>query len=605
MTTSPVSEYTVRPTDAGAHEFIVELSLAGPIAEGQLLSLPAWIRGSYLVRDFSRNVIEVSVESNGQVMRAGKIDKSTWQIASSDGPVVIRYTVYANDLSVRGAHFDTTHAYFNGPAVFMKVHGREDQPCRVHLAAPDHPAAGDWQVATSLMPENASESGFGTYGAESYEDLIDHPVEMGTFVRVAFDVLDVPHAIAVTGRQHGDLDRLRRDVAVICETHARMFGLPAPIDRYLFLLTALGEGYGGLEHRYSSSLVCKRTYLPRPGDDEVSEDYRRLLGLFSHEYFHLWNIKRIQPQHFAASDLADEAYTRLLWVFEGITSYYDDLALVRSGLIDAKSYLQLVARTITRVLRTPGRLRQTVEESSFDTWIKFYKRDENTPNAVVSYYDKGSLVALTLDLTIRRDTGNEKSLDDVMRAMWREHADAGVEEGGFERLAETVTGVSLGEFFDYALRSTEDLPLAGLLDYVGVELKQRPAIGPKDHGGSLKPNAVKDRPSLGVKAIADAGNVRLKHVFRGGPAESAGLSADDYLVALDGIRITPKNFNSMLRDLSLGSEVEITAFRRDELMSFKVTLTEAPSDTCDLVLSENPGADILENRSAWLAGEQD
>ncbi len=593
-------EYGIKLADPGAHLLEVELRLGGTTSDGQLLSLPAWIRGSYLVRDFVRNVVELSVEIDGRTERGRKVDKSTWRIEKGGTDIIIRYEVYANDLSVRGVHFDTTHAYFNGSSVFLKVHDRESRPCSIQIA--DN--SKGWKVATSMPVVQVDENGFGEYSAESYEDLIDHPVEIGQFSLEQFDVLDVPHEIAITGRHRADMDRVCADVTSICEQHMRMFGEPAPIDRYLFLVTTVGDGYGGLEHRYSSSLICKRGDLPRQGVDEVTDDYRKFLGLCSHEYFHLWNVKRIRPAAFAASNLSEEAYTRMLWVFEGITSYYDDLALVRSGLITRASYLQLVARTITRVLRTPGRLRQTLEESSFDTWIKFYKRDENTPNAVVSYYDKGSLAALALDLTIRRETGNAKSLDDVMRRLWRTYGDKGLPEGGFEQLAEAETDLSLTNFFDPVLRSTDELPLSELLEFAGVEFNRRPAANATDLGGALGRKEVTPGPWLGVKSVIKAGRVKLQHVYTNGPAANVGLSANDEIVAIEGLRVTSKNFETMLATYKPEETVEVVAFRRDELMSFMIGLAVPPEDTCDLWLVPEPAVDILENREDWLHGSE-
>jgi predicted metalloprotease with PDZ domain len=234
----------------------------------------------------------------------------------------------------------------------------------------------------------AAPLGFGRYRAQGSADLIDHPVEMGDFLHTQFLAAGTPHEIAIYGRHRADLGRLSRDLQKVCEEHANLFG-ELPPDRYLFLMMVVGQGYGGLEHRDSTSLICSRADLPVPGQTEVTEGYRRLLGLCSHEYFHLWNVKRIQPARIQSSDLSGEVHTRLLWAFEGFTSYYDDLALVRCGLITERDYLDLLAQTITRVMRVNGRTKQSVAESSFDAWTKFYKQDENAPNAIVSYYAKG------------------------------------------------------------------------------------------------------------------------------------------------------------------------------------------------------------------------
>ena len=323
-------------------------------------------------------------------------------------------------------------------------------------------------------------SAFGGYRAATYDELIDHPVEMAPFALVSFDAGGARHDVAVTGRIRADLDRVARDLARICQWQIDLFaGAPggrAPFDRYLFQVAAVGDGYGGLEHRASTSLLCRRDELPATGDTGVSEGYRNFLGLASHEYFHSWNVKRIKPAAFSPYDLAREGYTRQLWAFEGITSYYDDLALVRSGVIEPPSYLELLGRAITTVLRTPGRRRQSVAESSFDAWIKFYRPDENTPNAVVSYYAKGSLVALALDLVLRR-TGS--SLDAVMRALWQRYGQAGVgvPEGAILAIASELAGRELADFFGRYVDGTEDPPLAELLAGFGVTFNLRASIG--------------------------------------------------------------------------------------------------------------------------------
>ncbi|HEU5282951.1 MAG TPA: PDZ domain-containing protein, partial [Burkholderiales bacterium] len=445
--------------------------------------------------------------------------------------------------------------------------------------------------------------GFGAYRAAEYHELIDHPVEMGTFSLAAFDACGVRHEIAITGRHDADLERLCRDMKRLCEWHIRLFGEPPPMQRYLFLITALGEGYGGLEHRASTALLCSRHDLPKPGASEVGEGYRTFLGLCSHEYFHTWNVKRIRPAAFTPYDLDRENYTRLLWACEGITSYYDDLALVRAGLIAQQDYLELLGRSITSLLRTPGRTRQTVADASFDAWIKYYRQDENSPNAQVSYYLKGSLIALCLDLLIRDRTRGRRSLDHVMRALWTRHgrADTGVPEDGAERIAEEVSGVRLRGFFDRALRSTDELPLKQLLATAGIEMHLRPAESSADKGGkpaSRAPARLALRAGLGVRTAEDAGGVKLTHVLDGGPAQAAGLSAGDVLIALNDLRTTQRNLDQRLESFRPGDRLEAHAFRRDELMRCDILLRAPTSDTCFLTTGGDAAA--RRRRTAWL-----
>lgn len=595
--------YAVFPAHPEAHLFEVRCTVSEPDPAGQVFSLPTWIPGSYLIREFARNVVRIRAHSGRKLLPLKKLDKNSWQVAPHAGPVTVTMEVYAWDLSVRGAHLDTSHGFFNGPSLFLKVAGRDDDPCEVEILPPKGARYRGWRVATALREQGAKRYGFGAYAAANYDELIDHPVEMGSFDLATFRAAGVQHDIAITGRHRADLRRLARDLKTLCETQIDFFGGKAPMDRYVFLVTAVGEGYGGLEHRASTALLCSRDDLPQEGVAEVTERYRGFLGLCSHEYFHTWNVKRIKPAAFSPYDLDRENYTTLLWAFEGITSYYDDLFLVRSGLITPQAYLENLGRAITSVLRGSGRRKQSVAESSFDAWIKYYRQDENAPNAVVSYYAKGSLVALCLDLLIRRETGGRKSLDHVMQALWRRHGlkGVGVPEDGVEKLAEQVTGLRLKRFFDQALRGTADLPLQKLLADVGVGMEIRRAESAADKGGRLasrNAQALAQRVDLGVRTADQAGELKLTHVLDGGPAQRAGLAAGDTLVAIDGLKVTGKNLESRLAQFRPGETVRVHAFRRDELQLLDLPLAAPPADTCALTISEDRGTERARRR--WL-----
>jgi predicted metalloprotease with PDZ domain len=597
--------YRVRPADPQAHHFHVEIQFPNPGVELVELSLPAWIPGSYMIRDFARNIVSLLAESvDGERLDCRKRDKQTWVCRPDGRAIKIRYQVYAWELSVRAAHLDTAHAYFNGPALLMRVHGMDGQTCLLDLLPPEAPVDGDWEVATSLVPEQIDSRGFGRYRAEHYEDLIDHPVEMGVFDRVAFDLAGVPHRMAITGRHRADKARLEADLSRICAEHAALFG-ELPIDRYLFLVTSVGEGYGGLEHRFSTSLLCSRNDLPHFSDDKRSESYIRFLGLCSHEYFHLWHVKRIRPLALMDGSLDREVHTRTLWAFEGITSYYDELALVRSGRIDTRTYLGLLAATITRLLRTPGREVQTLAESSFDAWTKFYKQDENAPNAIVSYYVKGALVALALDLTIRAGTQGRASLDDVMRELWSRYGrtGVGVPERGVEAVAAEVSGLDLDAYFAAALDGTAELDLEPLFAGVGIGMRLRPAGGPKDQGGCLDCFDPREaHPTLDLRLRPGGTEAIVQNVIRGGPGERAGIAPGDVLVAVDGLRATPENLESLVVRAAGVSGVKVHLFRRDELIEVLAFPAQARADTCDLMLLESVPETVLDARARWLAG---
>ncbi len=603
-----MNRYRIQPSAPKAHIFSVKLTIPVPDPTGQRLTLPAWIPGSYMIRDFARNIISLNASCNGEEVTAIKIDKQTWECGSCNGELEIRYQVYAWDLSVRSAHLDTTHGYFNGTSVFLKVVGQESISCEVEIEPPEGDDFSEWRVATTLARKQAEQLGFGLYQADSYDELIDHPVEMGSFTLAGFELNGTPHEIAITGRHHCDMERLCRDLQKICATHVEMFGELPQMERYLFQVMAVGDGYGGLEHRSSTSLICKRGDLPQPGVEAVTDDYRQFLGLCSHEYFHLWNVKRIRPEVFKSADLSCEAHSRLLWAFEGITSYYDDLALVRSGLIEADSYLELLGQGITRVMRGSGRHKQTLQESSFDAWTKFYKQDENAPNAIVSYYTKGAQIALALDLTIRRETADRMSLDDVMRALWSKHGrlDLGVGEADVEALAAEVTGLDLTTFFDTALRSVDDLPIDELLGTVAIGYELRPAADSKDKGG-LKPTdsePSKPKPDLGVVHRSDAVGVKVVTVHDTGAALEAGLSAGDVLIALDGIKVTSDTLDQMVARQRIGDRLEVHAFRRDELMRCEVVMKPAEPNTCCLWRMPTPAAERQRRQQGWMQLEK-
>lgn len=583
--------YRLQPHDPAGHRYRVSLTVTHPDPQGQQFSLPAWIPGSYLIRDFSRQIEALAARCGNRPVAVDKVDNHTWRAAACEGPLLVEYTVYAWDLSVRGAHLDESHGFFNGTSVFLRVEGQDQSPCLVDLQPPR--GIEGWKVYTSLPEARgvagaARRHGFGLYRAPDYDALIDHPVEMGTPQVARFTAHGAEHELVFTGvAPRLDLARIADDVRRICETQIAFFEprtRRAPFldssDRYVFMTMVTGDGYGGLEHRASTALMASRKDLPVLGQQGQGDGYRTFLGLVSHEYFHTWNVKRIKPAAFAPYRLEQPNLTRLLWIFEGFTSYYDDLQLLRAGVITQADYLRLLGKTITGVARTPGRHKQSVAESSFDAWTRYYKQDENSPNALISYYTKGALVALGLDLLIRRDSGGAHSLDDVMRLLWQRYGrdfyngrPQGLEEDAFPALVREATGVDVRRFVARHAYGTADVPLAELLQSQGITMQWKPAS---------------PIPGMDVRTRKQGEGLALATVLEGGAAHRAGLSAGDVLVAVDGLRVdAPAGLDVLLSQYRPGDRVRVHVFRRDELRAFTVRLAAPAALDCVLSAAED------------------
>ena len=520
-TPSPVESaaitYRVEIADLQAHLFRISLTIARPAALQQL-SLPVWIPGSYLVREFSKNLQGLRARQGARALAADQIeqlDKCSWQIrCKPDQPLLLTYEVYANDNSVRTAWLDASRAFFNGSSLCLRVEGQTETPHRLEIIAA--PAMEGWSLATGLRPLKINKQGFGSFQADDYDELVDCPVEIARFWSGSFVACGVSHRFVVSGAPASfDGARLLADSRKICETQIRFWhgSKKPPFKNYLFMLNAVDDGYGGLEHRNSTALICKRQDLPRSGGGKMPDGYTTLRGLISHEYFHTWNVKRLRPTAFANYQYGHENYTELLWFFEGFTSYYDDLLLRRSELIDDAAYLKLLNKTINQVLQAPGRLVQSVAQASFDAWVKYYRQDENTPNATVSYYTKGALVALCFDLSLRAESSPAApaTLDDVMRALWLRCKGGVMSEDDFAAALKQVGGRSYAREIASWVHGTGELPLEQLLLGHGVAVLQEPA---------------QLAQALGLR-VQESGGVHIKTVLRGGAAERAGFVAGD------------------------------------------------------------------------------
>jgi len=592
----PAIEYKITPVDTDGHHFQVDLMIREPNPDGQRVQLPSWIPGSYLIRDFSKHLerieaFQLNTKGKSSELKLKKMNSHTWEIPIVKGPVYIRSVHYAFDTSVRTAYLDRQRGFFNPSSLCLQVLGQAHLPCHVTINPPSENA--HWEVQTTLSKRTTDRKGFGNYLAANYDELIDHPVGLGSFSIVRWKSHGISHRMAIQGHI-GEIDsqRLRNDLQAVCEKHIALFDphkKRAPFTEYLFLVNAVGQGYGGLEHRSSTALLCNRSDLPYVSNQREKtlpnqKNYNDFLGLCSHEYFHAWMVKKIQPKVFQPYMLDRRNYTQLLWLFEGFTSYYDDLQLFRSGAFDRTTYLNRILDTWNMVLRNPGRKIQSVAESSFDAWTKYYQADENTPNSVVSYYAKGSLVALALDLVIREYSQNKKSLDDVMHTLWKKHGSFSNQPGqglGEDHQPDDFTSVvrdSLGssfiptwkKFHERYIQGTTDLPLEALLAKQGISLKL------KKFSGSEKIKAI-----LGIRTSNHDGWVRITHVLNDGTAERGGLAAGDILASINSERITPARFDAILSQLS-GSKALFYVFRHDLALELNVSIMGSTWDQYQL-----------------------
>ncbi|WP_291374711.1 M61 family metallopeptidase [Acinetobacter sp. UBA6720] len=514
----------------------------------QVLSLPTWIPGSYLIREFSKHIESVrAYDEEGRLLQIQKFEKNKWRLFNTDHELItVEYDVYAYDLSVRGAYVDQTRLYVNPACACLGLEGQEDKAIEVELFLPDE--LKHFQLATGMASKSLVKGRF-TLKAKNYAELIDAPFELAEQTRFVFEANGIPHEFVVSGKHAMNAARMQQDIEKICATEISMFG-SAPFANYTFMTMATANSYGGLEHPNSTSLISPREDLPKVNEpEEPSEDYQRFLGLCSHEYFHSWLVKFIRPENFVNYDLNKEGYTSLLWIFEGFTSYYDDLILLRSGVISQASYIKLLKTQIDRYLQNPGRFVQSVSESSFDAWVKFYRQDENSNNAGTSYYNKGCLVALCLDLGLRL---RGSSLDALMRKLY-ENAQKGIQvhERTIVELCNELTGDNWIEQVNHLINTTDELPLDQLFPEFGLSY-------------SLKND--KSLP-LGLKLVDKPEGVLVQSARRDGAAAQAGLSAHDVIIAIDGLKATVKLVEKYAKQ---DDTYSILAFRRDELLSFDV-----------------------------------
>ncbi len=567
--------YQITPVNVNNHLFLVSVDFNTEVGQSYTLSLPAWLPGSYMIRDFSKNLIELSAKDKKNTeIELARVDKQTWQFCAQSEHATLSYYVHAFDLSVRTAYLDSQRGFFNGSSTFLCVEQLASLPCQLTI----HPSEQlpTWRVATGLERAQGTDLyAFGKYQANDYQHLIDCPVALGDFDVSEFTVAGIPHYLVFTSEHFGDRERMVRDITKLCQHHIDLFE-EAPFNEYWFITHLQAKGFGGLEHKNSTILQAGRFDLPNPQKpDELSDSYKTYLSLCSHEYFHAWNVCRLKPKEFVPYDLSQEVYTEQLWAYEGITSYYDDFSLVRTGIISFDEYLALLSKTATRVYRGPGEYKQSIVESSFYTWTKFYQQGPEAPNHIVSYYTKGSLFALWLDLTLRQMTQGKKTLDSLMKVMWQRFGkdEKGTKTEDYLTVFNDLCQQDMSAAFYERLNAKAPYDLAEQLSQFGVQFSPVKF----DKLNSLDTTDTEEvRPYIGAMYQQTAAGLKISSVIENSPAANAGLAVNDILVAVDSIKVTEQSLTQLLSHTPLATSLTCHYFRDDQLLCGELSVSDSP-----------------------------
>lgn len=594
---APEIDYTVSMSKPHTHLLEVEIRMrrdSGATQADTDLVMPVWTPGSYMVREFARHVQDFrAADGAGRELAWSKIDKNTWRV-NTRGLRDWRatYRVYANELSVRTNELNSAHAFWNNAALLIYPNGFLNAPSTLQIVAPEQ-----WKVATALPPIRGRKH---TFRAENFDVLYDSPVEVGNFKTLSFEVKGVPHRIVIDGEGNYDPAKMRADVKKIVETQVELMGGEIPYPDYTFILHLRSNAGGGLEHRNSTALGYPRFGFG-PGRGEGGDaaapagppqrTYRGFLSLVAHEFFHVWNVKRIRPDVLGPFDYTKENYTNLLWVAEGITSYYTQLTLRRAGLISDQEFLKDTAKAIEYLQKTPGRLVQSAEESSFDAWIKYYRQDENSVNSQISYYDKGAILGLLLDLEIRKRSN--KSLDDVMRYLYSEFykKDRNYTPEDFQKVCELMAGASLEQFFSRYVRGREELDYNGAFAAAGLRLATDTTIDPKGAG---------EKAYFGADVAQEQDRLMVKRVYAGSPAYEQGLNTGDQILALNNMRATKEFFDARVAEKRPGDLITLTVFRFDDLSTLTIKLGRSAHGPYRIFVVEKPTTEQQRVYQSWL-----
>ena len=580
-----VLQYTLDVHSVQEHLFRVSLALPAHTTDSLILTLPAWIPGSYMIRDFARNIVRLRAEDHqGKLLDVAKTDKQTWLLQTGGAPVTITYDIYAYDLSVRSAYINDEYAFCNGTSVFLQVKNAESLPCSLQIN--QLPGYADWQIETSMPARQQNEDGM-RFFCENYDELIDHPIFIGRCQLKSFDVNGVQFVLLFSGNTPIDIDRIASDLVPVCQHHMTLFGDPQPVSRYVFMTLLSDSGFGGLEHRSSTALLYPRFDLPLQQEPEEKTDgYITFLSLCSHELFHTWHVKRIKPDVMVKPDLQTETYTEQLWIYEGFTSFYDDLTLARTGLIEPEKYLDIVAQNLSRLQVNAGRYKQSAAQSSFDAWTRFYKQDASAPNHIVSYYTKGGIIAMGLDLLLRKESQGQYNLDDVMQILWNDYGRdiKGTPNDVIASITEKHFNIDIQLFLNKTVYGVEDVPLQTWLNDIGVSLKTRVKTAPDDKGGIARSPKRLHRAFGAVTKALETG-VLVQVVREKTPACEAGLQVNDKLIAANGYVVNPPLLQRLL-DNSNEDTLELLVIREGRTLTMTMPVRPAAEEVCYLEIND-------------------
>lgn len=570
--------FEVSFSEPNAHYVDVKMNISGISSDSVDVKMPVWAPGSYLVREFAKNVEQFSVKGAGQSsVSFRKVNKNTWRVATAGAKAIeVFYKVYAFEISVRTSFVDASHAFLSPTGVFMYVDGMLQLPSVVTVL-PHH---GWTKVSTGLEPVKGKAF---TYYASDFDVLFDSPIEVGNQDIFEFTAAGVKHEVAMYGGGNYDKAKLSADMAKIVESQMSIFQ-HMPNKRYVFIVHNFQSGGGGLEHLNSTVLGASRDAY------NTDKGYKGFLGLVAHEYFHLWNVKRLRPAALGPFDYSTENYTTDLWISEGFTAYYDNLILRRTNVYSPEAYLNVLSSDIETVSNQPGAGVQPVAESSFDAWIKYYRPNENSKNTGISYYNKGAVLGMILDLEIINATKGAKGLDDVLKAMYDEYflkQNRGFTSEEFKRMAEKVGGISLDNFYSKYVHKAAPIDFQVHLDHAGLVLV--------DEYAGL------NTPSLGLTASSKDGKLSVVSVTRAGTAWTDGISVNDEIIAINGNRINDQaGIDRLIANKKVGDRVDVLLSRDGLVRTLSVTLKKEIKGKFRIEAAKDASTQQFAVRKKWL-----